>query len=142
MSEYIAKALRLKVAERAKGCCEYCWSQALYATQSFSIDHIFPVSLGGITEADNLALSCQGCNSHKSNKLEAYDPITQQSTELYNPRKHLWSEHFSWSDDYLLIIGLTPVGRGAVEALHLNRAPLLNLRRVLYAMGEHPPVIS
>ena len=28
------------VLERAHGCCEYCKSQARFATQSFSIEHI------------------------------------------------------------------------------------------------------
>jgi hypothetical protein len=39
----------------------------------------------------------------------------------------------------MLIIGLTPTGRATIEALHLNRANVVNLRRVLYALGEHPP---
>lgn len=28
----------------------------------------------------------------------------------------------------------------SIQALQLNREELVNLRRVLYAMGEHPPV--
>jgi hypothetical protein len=35
--------------------------------------------------------------------------------------------------------GLTPTGRASIEALHLNRLGLLNLRRLLYTIGEHPP---
>ncbi len=30
--------------------------------------------------------------------------------------------------------------RATIEALHLNRPALINLRRVLYVVGEHPPV--
>jgi hypothetical protein len=30
-------------------------------------------------------------------------------------------------------------GRATVEALRLNREGLVNLRRILYAAGEHPP---
>ena len=52
------------VLERARGCCEYCKSQARFATQSFSIEHIIPRQLGGETTLDNLALACQGCNNH------------------------------------------------------------------------------
>ncbi len=33
---------------------------------------------------------------------------------------------------------ITPTGRATIEALQLNREGLVNLRRVLYAMGEHP----
>lgn len=139
MSEYIPKALRSVVAERAKGCCEYCRSQARFATQSFAVDHIHPISLGGQSEPENLALACPGCNSHKSNRLEVTDPVTRQQVALYNPRQQDWGDHFGWSKDFLLIIGLTPTGRATVETLHLNRPPLINLRRALYGLGEHPP---
>jgi hypothetical protein len=46
---------------------------------------------------------------------------------------------FAWNADFTLIIGLTPTGRATVETLQLNREGLVNLRRVLCAMGEHPP---
>jgi hypothetical protein len=58
---------------------------------------------------------------------------------LFNPRQQRWDEHFAWSEDSLRITGLTPVGRATVEALQLNREGLVNMRRVLYAVGEHPP---
>ncbi|MDF5717692.1 MAG: HNH endonuclease signature motif containing protein [Rhizonema sp. NSF051] len=43
---------------RAKGCCEYCYSQVKFATQSFSVEHIVPRYKGGETSLENLALSC------------------------------------------------------------------------------------
>ena len=128
------------VAERANGCCEYCRSQVRFAIQPFSIEHIIPRSAGGETVLDNLALSCQGCNNHKYNKTEGRDPVSGDTVPLYHPRKQRWSNHFAWNDDFTLIIGLTPIGRSTVEALQLNREGIVNLRRVLYAMGEHPPV--
>ena len=88
---------------------------------------------------DNLALACQGCNNHKYNKTEGRDPITGDIVPLYHPRKQRWSEHFAWSDDFTLVIGLTPTGRTTVETLQLNREGVVNLCRLLYAMGEHPP---
>lgn len=128
------------VAERANGCCEYCRSQVRFAIQPFSIEHIIPRSAGGETVLDNLALSCQGCNNHKYNKTEGRDPVSGDTVPLYHPRKQRWSNHFAWNDDFTRIIGLTPTGRSTVEALQLNREGVVNLRRVLYAMGEHPPV--
>jgi hypothetical protein len=59
---------------------------------------------------------------------------------LYDPRRHRWRDHFEWSPDFALIVGVTPTGRATVETLHLNRDKVVNLRRVLFAMGEHPPV--
>ena len=34
---------------------------------------------------------------------------------------------------------ISPAGRAAVYALHLNRVELVNFRRVLFASGDHPP---
>lgn len=127
------------VVERARGCCEYCRSQAHYATQRFSAEHITPRSRNGQTESDNLALACQGCNNHKYDKIEARDPVSGQLAPLFHPRRDRWAAHFAWSDDFTLIIGLTPTGRATVDALHLNREGVVNLRRLLYAIGEHPP---
>jgi pSer/pThr/pTyr-binding forkhead associated (FHA) protein len=59
---------------------------------------------------------------------------------LYHPRNQQWSDHFAWNEDFSLIIGLTATGRATVETLQINREGVVNLRRVLYTMGEHPPV--
>lgn len=130
---------RAAVVERARGCCEYCWSQARFATQSFSVEHIIPRSKGGPTTLENLALSCQGCNNHKYNHIDARDPISGQTASLYHPRHHKWRDHFIWNDDYTMMVGITPIGRATVEALQLNREGVINLRRILFASGEHPP---
>jgi len=135
----ITTFLRKTIVERAKGCCEYCHSQAKFATQAFSVEHIKPQSKDGKTTPDNLALACQGCNNHKYNKTEIYDQSTEKIISLYHPRQQNWHEHFSWNEDFTLMIGLTATGRVSVEALQLNRQGLVNLRRVLYAMNEHPP---
>jgi 5-methylcytosine-specific restriction endonuclease McrA len=130
---------REAVAQRAQDRCEYCQSQARFATQSFSVEHIRPRSRGGKTTLDNLALACQGCNSHKYAKTDSQDPASGEIVQLYHPRQQEWDEHFRWSEDFTLIVGITPTGRATVEALRLNRKNLVNLRRVLYEMGEHPP---
>lgn len=110
-----------------------------FATQSFSIEHILPRYKGGETTFNNLALSCQGCNNHKHTKIEGIDPVTEQVAPLFHLRQQSWREHFAWSADYTLIVGLTPTGRATVKELQLNRVGLVNLRRVLFALGEHPP---
>jgi hypothetical protein len=125
--------------ERAQSCCEYCRSQERFAMQSFSIEHIIPRSQGGPTRLSNAAFACQGCNNHKYAKIKGKDPKTGKSVSLFHPRKQRWRAHFAWSEDKTLIVGLTPTGRATVEALQLNRAGLVNLRRVLAAAGEHPP---
>ncbi len=130
---------RAAVIERAQGCCEYCRAQERYSPDSFSVEHVLPLSKNGATASDNLAFACQGCNNRKYTATDALDPVTHQRVALYHPRQHTWAEHFAWSEDCTLILGLTPTGRATVEKLQLNRAGLVNLRRILFALGEHPP---
>ncbi|RLT39419.1 MAG: HNH endonuclease [Chloroflexi bacterium] len=135
----VTSRAREAVIQRAAGCCEYCGSRADYAMDPFSVEHILPRSVGGKNTLDNLALACLGCNSYKHTKTEAFDAISHRMAFLYNPRQHQWHEHFAWNADCTQIIGLTPIGRVTIAELQLNRPGLLNLRRLLYAAGEHPP---
>jgi hypothetical protein len=130
---------RQRVIQRAQGCCEYCRCQVDFATQSFSVEHIIPLTHEGASSLDNLALACQGCNGHKYTKRTVEDPIDGAVVPLFHPREQKWHDHFRWSDDFTLIIGLTPTGRATVAALKMNRLGVVNLRRVLFALGEHPP---
>jgi 5-methylcytosine-specific restriction endonuclease McrA len=91
--------LRQQVTERANRSCEYCRSQARYATQPFSVEHIIPRAKGGPTILENLALACQGCNNHKYDKVEAPDLVSGEIVPLYHPRRDRWNAHFAWSDD-------------------------------------------
>jgi hypothetical protein len=127
------------VAQRAKECCEYCQSQARFSPDSFSVEHIVPRSRGGVDVSANLALSCQGCNNRKYISIEALDPVSGETVPLYHPRQQRWHEHFAWNADYTVVLGLTPTGRATVEKLQLNRIGVVNLRRVLRAIGVHPP---
>ena len=137
---YIASNLRHFVSKRASFCCEYCKSQASYTTETrFAVEHIIPLSLGGNSEAGNLALSCSGCNGYKYNKVNATDPVTREHVALFHPREQSWEDHFSWSDDYVQVVGFSPTGRATVETLRLNRTGLVNMRRLLYSAGKHPP---
>lgn len=131
--------LRQQVHTRARGVCEYCRGQAQFALQPFSVEHIAPRSRGGPTEAENLALACPGCNAHKYNKVEGVDPVSGELVALHHPRRERWRDHFAWSPDFTLIVGLTATGRATVEELRMNRDGAVNLRRLLYAAGAHPP---
>lgn len=130
---------RQAIADRAQGCCEYCLSRVDYSPSAFSIEHIIPKIAGGTEDDVNLAFSCQSCNNHKYIKTSAHDPLTGEIAPLYNPRRQPWQKHFMWSVDKALIIGITPTGRATVERLQVNRASVVNLRRLLRSFGEHPP---
>ena len=57
---------------------------------------------------------------------------------LFHPRKDLWEEHFTWSDDALLLLPKTAIARATTARLQLNRPGVINVRRGLIALGEHP----
>jgi HNH endonuclease len=137
--EYISVSLRQLVIDRASRFCEYCRSSGDFALESMEIEHIVPVSRGGETIAENLALACHGCNNYKQARTLGFDPVTEEITSLYHPRQMLWDKHFAWSEDTTLVIGLTAIGRATVISLKLNRTGVVNLRQVLKEVGKHPP---
>lgn len=139
MSERLTDDVKRAVVESAKWCCEYCRSQSRYCPDPLSVEHIVPRIRGGSNELDNLAAACQGCNNFKFTATEAADPTTGKAVPLYHPRQHRWNEHFAWNEDFTIILGRTPIGRATVERLQLNRPGVVNLRRVLYSAGRHPP---
>ena len=106
---YISADLRRLIVERAGNCCEYCKYPGHYAPQNLSLDHITPRFSSGETSSDNLALSCQGCNSHKAARMEAKDPVTGIVVPLFNPRWQRWRDHFAWESDHLSVVGLTAI---------------------------------
>ena len=134
--------LRQTVAARAHYCCEYCKSQQRFSADPFSVEHIIPRSKGGKSHVSNLGFSCQGCNNHKYTFTEARDPVSGERVSVFHPRRQEWNEHFVWNRDYSLIIGITPTGRATVAQLKLNQPGIVNLRRVLYTIGEHPVVFE
>ncbi|HRW06739.1 MAG TPA: HNH endonuclease signature motif containing protein [Caldilineaceae bacterium] len=101
---YIPVAIRRSVIERAYERCEYCQARADFATETFAVEHIVPVSRGGTDDLENLALACSGCNSRKYNKVEATDPTSGDTVPLFNPRSQVWAEHFRWNEDYTQIL--------------------------------------
>ena len=130
------------VARRAHGTCEYCKSRADYSPDTFSIEHIVPVGRGGGHDLTNLALSCQGCNNRKFISIDAEDPVNGGRVALFHPRRDLWSDHLTWNEDCTMVMGLTPTGRATVERLDLNRPGVVNLRRLLFIVGLHPPNVA
>lgn len=75
----------------------------------------------------------------KQARIAGLDPQSGQVERLFDPYKQKWNEHFTWQKGGLLIAGLTSTGRATVEALKLNRAPLVNARRIWIKVGLHPP---
>ena len=68
------QSLTDQIWDRALNRCEYCLFPALHAWLPFQIDHIIAEKHGGVTHADNLALSCYYCNSFKGPNIAGIDP--------------------------------------------------------------------
>lgn len=65
--EPIPPKLRYEILERDSHTCQYCGRKPPEVI--LEIDHIVPVSKGGVTEKFNLFTSCRDCNIGKSNKI-------------------------------------------------------------------------
>ena len=136
---YIQKALRERVTEQAKHCCGYCLTHDENAGAPMEIEHIIPEAAGGLTEESNLWLACKMCNDYKGDRMVALDEQTGEIVPLFHPRQQRWEDHFSWTEQWTVIVGLTPVGRAAVAALNLNRPLVVRARQRWVQAGGHPP---
>jgi hypothetical protein len=133
----VSDSLRAEVILRAGNRCEYCQLSQLGQEAAFHVDHIVPRAAGGQTIVSNLALACVSCSLRKWAKQTATDPNSREEVPLFNPRKHVWTEHFFWNEER--IVPLTPIGRATAAALALNRSLILAIRREDAIRGRHPP---
>jgi HNH endonuclease len=124
-------ALQQFVWERAGQRCEYCQVPADTALLPFQIDHIIAEKHGGLTTVDNLALSCERCNSHKGPNIAGF--LSGVHVPLFSPRKDRWEDHFEWAGP--LLVGKTPVGRVTIEVLAINLPYRIALRAALIEEG-------
>jgi len=84
-----SRFIQEKVRRRANFLCEYCHTDERWQLVQFTIDHIIPISEGGIGELENLALACFHCNRKKSDKQSVSDSQTNSIIPLFNPQKML-----------------------------------------------------
>jgi hypothetical protein len=131
---YIPVALRRLVEERANYKCEYCLLPAGVSFFSHEIDHIIAQKHGGVTDADNFALTCWRCNRHKGTDLGSFDPETGAFSFLFNPRTQKWAEHFTFLE--LHLVGLTPLGRTTISLLQMNNDERLAERHRLRSVNK------
>ena len=136
----IPAAVERRVHAVARDRCGYCLSPQHLVMARLEIEHIIPRAKGGSDDESNLWLACPICNRHKSDKTTGIDPESGTTVPLFNPRAQAWTDHFCWSEDGLRILGLTPVGRATVDALHLSDDPdALEVRSYWTLAGWHPP---
>jgi 5-methylcytosine-specific restriction endonuclease McrA len=136
----ISKELRERVRRDAKNRCGYCLCPQRLIMARLTVDHIHPVAKDGTDDEANLWLACPICNGHKADKVDEIDPETGNRVKLFNPRTQNWFEHFTWSEDGIKVVGLTPTGRVTVIALHLDSdVDALATREAWVSVRWHPP---
>lgn len=103
---------------------------------AFEVDHIIPLSKNGTDEAQNWALSCRICNLRKLDHTDGFDPVSQQTIRLFNPRLDVWDEHFiAHLEPPFRLEGRTTIGRATVERLEMNSPLQLRARELWIALG-------
>jgi hypothetical protein len=90
------------------------------------VEHVTAKQHRGSDDPENLALACNRCNSHKGPNLTSIDPESGQLIELFNPRRHVWIDHFDLHDG--AVIGLTAIGRATALLLEMNDPERVALR--------------
>ena len=88
--------MEVQVEHRAGGRCEYCQMHQSLQGATFHVEHIVPRCRGGSSDFDNLAWACPSCNLHKSDRVSAVAPGTDQEVSLFHPRVDRWHDHFCW----------------------------------------------
>lgn len=78
-------------------------------------------------------MSCIRCNLHKGTDLTGIDRPSGVVVLLFNPRRDVWQEHFSWNGPVL--VGVSPAGRTSIALLKMNSIERVRLRESLILEG-------
>ncbi len=129
---------REAVESRAGRQCEYCRAPQPATRIRYHLEHVFPGSLGGTEDVDNLTLACPACNYHKSNHLLDLDEEGLAGRPLFNPRKDRWHEHFEFDSATFRLKGKTATRKGTVNRLRINNNMQLEARRLWVELELYP----
>ncbi|MBE9239782.1 HNH endonuclease [Synechocystis salina] len=132
---YISPSLRRTVGDRANDCCEHCLIPEALSLSSHHVAHIIAEKHGGHSTLENLALACALCNLAKGSDIASIDPHTGETVRLYNPRKDIWTDHFTLESVSGLIQPKTAIGRVTANLLRINRLENLTVRQLLAKIG-------
>lgn len=106
---------------------------------TFEIDHIIAEQHGGLTIETNLCLACTDCNGFKGSNIASVDWQGDQTiVGLFNPRRHVWHEHFRLDLTDGRILPLTACGRVTAVLLRFNTTERLTDRQLLLTVNRYP----
>jgi hypothetical protein len=107
--------------------CGYCSVQEEETGGKLEIDHFHPRSRGGGDDLGNLVYCCPICNRLKGDFWPEGNHLTSTHRLLHPTRDNL-TDHLREEEDGRLV-ALTEIGQFHITRLHLNRLPLVALRR-------------
>lgn len=116
--------LRQTVRRAYDFACGYCGVREDDVGSELELDHFQPRSLGGGGELENLVYCCTTCNRFKGD----FWTISTEEKRLLHPQHDDVGLHLRTDSDGLLT-ALTETGKFHLMRLHLNRPPLVALRR-------------
>ncbi len=131
----LSPELRLQIAERARGRCEYCLLHETDAAFTHQVDHILSRKHGGGSSAENLAYACMICNRLKGSDIASVDP-SGNLIRLFNPRLTDWREHFRLAG--AVIQPLTAEAEATARLFRFNAAERVIERCLLQQLGRYP----
>ncbi len=129
MNKAILEELRRLSDDR----CDYCRMPRKLDPLPFQVDHIIAQQHGGQTVLENLAWSCLHDNKHKGSNIAGIDPVTNQLTALFHPRRQSWKRHFAWNG--AILVGRTQIARATIRVLAINDPDQVALRAELMEEG-------
>jgi hypothetical protein len=119
----ISAELRRTVRTLYAFACGYCGVTETEVGAYLTIDHYQPLDAGGSDDIDNLVYACHACNLHKSASWNLANPF------VLHPLRTDMHMHIRPLPDGTLQ-GLTPEGTRHIDVLHLNRAPMVERRKM------------
>ncbi len=84
---HISADLRRAVFERDNYTCQYCGCSG--DDVRLEIDHIIPVSRGGVSDIRNLVTACEACNRSKSDKLISHEALQELAERINSAAEYL-----------------------------------------------------
>jgi hypothetical protein len=83
-----AQAIAAHIARFGYVCAG--WGRMPHTAEKFSIDHVIPLSMGGLNELSNFQVLCLGCNQRKGRATDvAIDRPTDSRPAPKLERRHL-----------------------------------------------------
>jgi hypothetical protein len=77
------------------------------------------------------------CNRFKSNRIQGKTDKGFDAP-LFHPHEDAWPDHFDWSVDGTVIVGLTDLAQATINTLRMNRQQVVVVRSLWVDAGRHP----